>query len=67
MSVKKITEANMRHLRKVLQGDNKTAMWASLNSMKLSPKDQVSIQKCLVIAALEGCEMTCEVKFVQDS
>ena len=43
--VRKITKADMQQLREVLKGDDKTSMWASLNRMKLSPKDKVGMQK----------------------
>ena len=32
-------EENMKVLRQVLSGDDKTVMWAALDRMKLSPKD----------------------------
>ena len=45
MASKEITMADMQHLGEVLKGDDQTAMWESLNRMKLSPKDKVGMQK----------------------
>ena len=39
----------MQHLREVLKGDDKAAMWASLNRMKLSPKDKVGMPKSVQV------------------
>ena len=55
--VRKITKADMQQLREVLKGDDKTSMWASLNRMKLSPKDKVGMQKSEVMAVLAGWEV----------
>ena len=63
MASKEITSADMRHLREVLKGDDQTAMWESLNRMKLSPRDKVGMQKSEVMAGLAGCE----VQFLQYS
>ena len=49
MSIKEITMADMQHLREVLKGDDKAAMWASLNRMKLSPKDKVGMPKSVQV------------------
>ena len=63
MASKEITSADMKHLREVLKGDDQTAMWESLNRMKLSPRDKVGMQKSEVMAGLAGCE----VQFLQYS
>ena len=63
MASKEITMADMQHLGEVLKGDDQTAMWESLNRMKLSPRDKVGMQKSEVMAGLAGCE----VQFLQYS
>ena len=45
MSLKEITEDDMKQLRAVLQGKDGTAMWEALDRMKLSPNDKVVIHK----------------------
>ena len=47
----------MEHLRQVLSGEDKAAMWAALTRMKLSPKDKVGIRNKAKVTALAGWEV----------